>query len=378
MFKNFFWIFITSGIIIVLIILSQLFVIPYIINNSFFEKYHLNDSINKKTVVINKTEKVIVKENFSLAKTSERVSPSVVKILFFQSNKVKKTKINLNQSSKTGVVLSSDGVIVTTLTNNLLAFEKDNFRVILDNGEIFQVEKIIQDKFNNLLFLKIKADNLAVPPFGNSQELEDGEKVILVGRSRSTEKPVFSLSLIQEHNLNFNKEGRKFLFSDENSSVFILAGGLKEEFKGGPVVDFNGTMVGLVDSIENVDGVHNFFVPITNIAKSLDKIITNNKVQYPKLGVYYFKITPELAYLNNLSDTKGAFVYAPSGVVTLTNSAGRKAGLVYGDIIQAVNDETVDMQKPFSMLLSKYNSEDRIILKVLRKSKKIEIPVILK
>jgi serine protease Do len=378
MFKKLFWIFIALIIGVLFVIFSQLFITPYIINNSFFEKYHLNDSVNKKTVIVNKTEKVIVKENFSLVKTGERVSPSVVKVLFFQLNKFKKTKINLDQNSKTGVVLSSDGVIVTTLSNNLLTFKKDNFRVILNNGDIFQVEKIVQDKFNNLLFLKIKADNLTVAPFGNSQDLENGEKVILVGHSRSTEKPVFSLNLIQEHNLNFNKEGRKFLFSDENSSVFILSGDLGREFRGGPVVDFNGTMVGLVDSIENVDGVHNFFIPIANIAKSLNKIITNNKVQYPKLGVYYFEITPELAYLNNLSNTKGSFVYAPSGVVTLANSAGRKAGLVYGDVIQAVNDEAIDMQKSLSMILSEYNSGDRVVLKILRKGKKIEIPIVLK
>jgi serine protease Do len=362
--------------IVLLIVLIQIFIVPRLLQTAFLQKYHFLKEDSEKTIVINKTEKVTVKEDFSLAKTGERVASGVVKIMLVPEKK--NTKINLNSTIQTGVVLSGDGIVVTVLSDDLKKATEKNLRVLLNDERIFKVEKVFKDDFNELLFLKIKADNLVSVPFGNSRELENGEKIILIGSVGGVKKPIYGLNIIRNYTLNFNKEGRQFLFSDKNSSVFILNGAIGKEFIGAPAVDFNGTIVGLANVVQNVSGRYDFFIPIVNIEKSLRKLIENDEISYPKLGTYYFNLTEELSLLNNISEKEGAFVYTPSGRVTLAQSAGRIAGLKYGDIILAVNEEKIGKGNNLAEILSDYRVGDKITLRIVRQGKEMSLPLTLK
>jgi serine protease Do len=361
---------------VLLIVLVQIFIVPRLLQTAFLQKYHFLKEDGEKTIVINKTEKVTVKEDFSLAKTGERVASGVVKIMLVPEKK--NTKINLNSTIQTGVVLSGDGIVVTVLSDDLKKATEKNLRVLLNDERIFKVEKVFKDDFNELLFLKIKADNLVSVPFGNSRELENGEKIILIGSVGGVKKPIYGLNIIRNYTLNFNKEGRQFLFSDKNSSVFILNGTIGKEFIGAPAVDFNGTIVGLANVVQNVSGRYDFFIPIVNIEKSLRKLIENDEISYPKLGTYYFNLTEELSLLNNISEKEGAFVYTPSGRVTLAQSAGRIAGLKYGDIILAVNEEKIGKGNNLAEILSNYRVGDKITLRIVRQGKEMSLPLTLK
>lgn len=368
--------FISQFILFISLVLAlALFVAPKISTMPWFAKYDLLGLNDKKTVIVNKTEKITVQENFSLKKVAENTLPSMVKIIF-EPIKQKKNQIIL-PVSQSGIILSSDGVVVTSFNNhdNRFIGSKYKTEVFLNNGEIAEAKVMAIDNFNNLVFLKIDKDNLPVAPFGETDTMENGEKTIIVGYSQETNEQILTSNLIEEYQKNFNINGAKFIFSDENSSVLKLGIPLSEEFIGGAIIDFRGSLVGIINQRSDHSGRKHFFVtPIENIQNSFQQLIQNKKISYPKLGIYYLNITPALTQINNLSSENGALVYTPSGqLVTIKGSRGRQAGLRFGDIILKVNNEEITTDNTLSMILSKYRAEDKLELEVKRQDKIIQV-----
>ncbi len=366
-----------TGIVLFIgsVLFLVLFVAPKISTMPWFAKYNLLGLNDKKTIVINKTEKITVQENFSLKKVAENTLPGIVKIIF-KPIKAGKNKIIL-PVSQSGIILSSDGIIVTSVSNkdNKFINPKYKIEIFLNDETMIEAKVMAVDNFNNLVFLKIDRDNLPVAPFGETDTIENGEKTILIGYSQETNEPVLTSNLIEEYQKNFNINGAKFIFSDKNSSVLKLGMPFSDEFVGGATIDFQGSLIGVINQRSDYAGKKQFFVtPIENIQNSFQQLIQNKKISYPKLGIYYLNITPVLAQINNLSSENGALIYTPSGkLVTIKGSRGRQAGLRFGDIILKVNDEEVTTDNTLGMILSKYRAEDKLELEVKRQDKIIQV-----
>lgn len=367
-------------LIILILILSiaisfvmQFFVWPRLITMPFFAKYELEKD-NKKTIVINKTERITVKEDFSLAKSAEKVIPAVAKVYFLQEEPSVGKKIELNTQSSTGVILSGDGVIVTVLPKFNL--KNKIIKVFLASGQEFIAEIKNVDTFNGLLVLKVDADNLPVAPFGASDNLDNGEKLILVGQAMFENKPIFALRAIQEYSNNFSKKGTEFLFSDENSEVFILDNGVSGQFIGGAAVDFNGTIIGLINNVENIDGESSFIIPFENVKKSVENAFSKIDKEENLFGVYYLNINEKLIISNKLSVNQGALVYSSSGkngLAVLAKSVGQELGLRIYDIVTHINEVRIDNENTLSKVLKAQDLNKELRVKIIRKGKKIEL-----
>ena len=353
----------------------QFFVWPRLSSSPFFAKYQLEGN-KEKTIIINKTEKITVKEEFSLTKSAEKIIPAITRVYFIPEKMTSGGAIRVNVESHAGVILSGDGVVATTLP----AFSLKNriIKVFLADNREYVAEIKNKDVFNGLLILKIKADNLPVAPFGESNNLHNGEKLILSGQAISNNRPIFALRTIQEHSKDFNKKGLEFLFSDENSEVFILDNAINYQFVGGPAIDFNGTVVGLVSTVKNIKGEVPFVIPFENVKKSIDSAFSNKKSQDNIFGVYYININNELKVLNDLPIDHGAMIYSPSGrngLAVVANSLGREAGLKIGDIITHINGIKIDDENTLSEVLATQNLDEEIKIKVVRSKKEIELSV---
>ena len=351
----------------------QFFVWPRLSVTPFFAKYELGKN-NKKTIVINKTEKITVKEDFSLANSAEKIIPAVAKIYFLPEVSIAGKKIELNTESATGVVLAGDGVIVTVLPE--FSLSNRVIKVFLADGQEFVAKIKNKDTFNGLLILKIEADNLPVVPFGESDNLNNGEKLILVGQAMFDNKPIFALRAIQEYSNNFSKKGTKFLFSDENSEVFILDNVVSEQFVGGAAVDFNGTIIGLINNVRNIDGENSVIIPFENVKKSVENAFNQTNKEDNIFGAYYLNINEKLSISNELSVDQGALIYSPSGkngLAVLTKSIGQEAGLKIYDIITNVNEIKIDDDNTLSDVLRTQDLNGEIRIKIIRNGKSLEL-----
>jgi serine protease Do len=366
---------VTSIVLISIVVnlATQFFVWPRLSTIPFFARYQL-EGRDEKTIIINKTEKITVKEEFSLTKPAEKIMPAITRVYFIPKKKVTDGAIKLNIQSSTGVILSGDGVIATTFPEFNL--EDKVIKVFLADDREFTAEVKNEDIFNGLLILKIKADNLPVAPFGESNNLHNGEKLILSGQSVSDNRPIFALRTIQEHTKDFNKKGLEFLYSDENSEVFILDNVVDQQFVGGPAVDFNGTVVGLISSVKNINGEISFIIPFENVKKSIDNAFNERSQQGNIFGVYYLNINNKLKKINKLSVDQGALVYSSSGkngLAVVTKSIGRGVGLRINDIITHINGIEINNENTLSEILAIQNLDEEIKINIIRNEKELEL-----
>jgi membrane-associated protease RseP (regulator of RpoE activity) len=91
-----------------------------------------------------------------------------------------------------------------------------------------------------------------------------------------------------------------------------------------------------------------------------------------QLGVGYQSLTPTIAENEALSVDEGALVTS-----VVEESPAADAGLQEGDIIVAVDGDTVDIEHTLSDRLYAYEAEDHVSLTVLREGETLEIGVVL-
>ena len=157
-----------------------------------------------------------------------------------------------------------------------------------------------------------------------------------------------------------------------------LAG--SENFVGGPVIGFNGEMVGLVGALVIDNVTKSFLIPSNVVRESLDRVISGTLAKRPVLGVYYLPITKVLALGQGLSRDRGALVYSLSGktgLAVIANSPAMKAGIQAGDIISAINGKEINLDNPLPEVLARFSTGDTVELLLIRGGEERRVSVTL-
>lgn len=147
-------------------------------------------------------------------------SISTIGVQAFRDNKVYK------QGS--GLILSSDGLIVTTF---------DNMPVNASSSQIFYGDKIYKptilarDYVKNLVLLKIGAENLTVSRLDQSDSIQSGEELIIVGSVPFISRPtIFS---------------QRAVLSYSTDREIVLDSTMNYYISGAKVVNVRGEVLGL-------------------------------------------------------------------------------------------------------------------------------------
>lgn len=372
-------------------VLMDSFLMPWLSSKDSFSKWSFFQKVNENVTVINKTEQVIVKEDFSVAKTARNVLPSVVKIISY-SEKDKKiagfqeiqTSRELQQKVKTGLIITNDGLIVSVRKKEdqiNRTKEQLKYKILLSDNVEFDAELIFSDEFSELDFFKAKQENLPTPTFGNSKTLESGEKVIVVGNTGGNYQNSFSLGVVNEIDETFTLLNSQLSSSEKIEGAILTDAKIDEKNAGGPVLDFNGTVIGIANFIVKDGNVEGFVMPINKLKSTIDAMVKGDKIERANLGLYYLSIDKEISLLSDLAVSKGALVYSfhgQQGLAVKRGSAADLAGIEIGDVILSVDGTEITLEKPLANILSGFSAGDLVKLKVLREEKEEELEVVLK
>lgn len=365
-------------------IMAEKYLFPHLASSDFFSKYNFFQKSTENVTVINKTEQVYIKEDYSVRKIVDSVSSSVVGIIPV-SDQMNEKAVSFKKG--TGTIVTSDGIIMTFASAIGLNIpdedaskgkETKKYKVVIDGNNVYEAELLGVDSWSNLAFLKINASNLPVISFGNSADYRSGEKIIMLGEGFSQGEKNFSAGILRGINPSYNISEKSLSVAEKLEGIFEVNFPDSEKFVGAPAVDYSSQTVGILGETQK-DGKKEFFlIPSQKIKLVLDKVIAKKLEENPQLGIYYISLSKDYAISHNLKNENGALIYSPSGqqgLAVIEGSSAQKAGLKLGDIIIKVGETDINFQNNLSGILYQYKKGDQAEFTVLRNDAEMKIIV---
>jgi len=359
-----------SKLLIIIIIVSFA---AGILGGGLFDKVimpFIEKGLGKSNNVIigDKTEKITVEENSAVIDSVKKVSPSVVSIIGTSNVMDFFGDISQQKGEGTGFILTSDGLVMTN--KHVVSDSSANYKVMTSDGKSYKANILAKDPLSDLAILKIDAKNLKVVELGDSDELQIGEKVIAIGNALGEFDNTITTGVI-------SAKGRPIQASDQSGQGQEMLEGLLQTDaainpgnSGGPLLNLRGQVIGINTAVASAENI-GFAIPI-NVAKpAIDSVSKSGKIVRPMMGVRYISVTSDLATLNNLPVSKGAWVYSGSDLKAsvLQGGPASKAGIKDKDIITRVGDQEIDKAHGLSSIIQKYKPGDIVDITYLRDGK---------
>jgi serine protease Do len=272
--------------------------------------------------------------------------------------------------------LTANGYI---LTNNHVVEDamEGGIKVQLSDTREYNAKLIGTDKLTDLAVVKVDAADLQPANIGNSDEVEVGHIVFAIGsplglKSTMTQGIVSALG----RPLGIISDGRTENAGYAIENFIQTDAAVNPGNSGGPLVDINGTVVGVNSAIATTNARYqgySFAIPINLAKKVATDIIKFGKTRRGYIGVQIQTVDAVTAKASGLEKTRGVIV----SVVT-PKSAGEAAGIEAGDIILSVDGKEVNSSNSLQTTVANYYPGDEVTLKMWRGRRMIEKKVTLK
>jgi S1-C subfamily serine protease len=140
---------------------------------------------------------------------------------------------------------------------------------------------------------------------------------------------------------------------------------------GGPLLNIKGEVVGINQAIRRDGQNISFAIPV-DVAKSVvSQLLQTGTIHHAYLGIGMVDMDPNIAKTIGVSpDTKGVAVARVDA-----NSPAYKAGLLPRDIIQRINDKSVNSSKEVQTLVRAQKPGEKLDMWLLRQTEAVHIPV---
>ncbi|HZF68086.1 MAG TPA: trypsin-like peptidase domain-containing protein [Gemmatirosa sp.] len=233
-----------------------------------------------------------------------------------------------------GFIVRADGVIVT---NAHVVSGATRVSVAMRDGKTYSARVVGSDETNDLAVLKIDARGLPVAPLGNSNDLQIGEWAVAIGNPfgfvLGNTEPSVTAGVI-------SAVGRNLVGGAEGGGVYVdmiqTDAAINPGNSGGPLVNADGTVVGVNSSIYSPSGGSvglGFAIPINRARRVAEDLLAHGEVRRPYVGLQL-----QAPRTNNPREllTAGVVVrYVAPG------SPAAQAGVRGGDVLVRVGPRTL-------------------------------------
>ena len=278
-----------------------------------------------------------------------------------------------------GVVVRSNGYIVT---NDHVVQGFSQFQVTLSNGTQDSAQLVGQDPQDDLAVLKVSATNLQPINIGDSGQLQIGAFAIAIGSPLGLQQSA-TFGIISALNRTAS-EGANGPAA-ELTGLIQTSAPINPGNSGGALVNLQGQLIGIptlgaVDpnTGSGANGI-GFAIPSDRVKFVADQLITSGHLTNSGqgfMGIRGEDVTPQLASANNLPVQSGVLV---TGFVNdaAGKSPAQQAGIKQGDIIVAVNGQSVTGNGDLAALLISDSPGTQVKITIARGSGQQNISVTL-
>lgn len=257
-------------------------------------------------------------------------------------------------SSGSGVIVSSDGYIVT---NNHVIENAEVIEIVMNNKKSYAAKVIGRDATTDIALLKIDETGLPYLTYGNSDDLRIGEWVLAIGNPFNLTSTVTAgIVSAKARNIDANS-GNQVIESYIQTDAAVNPGS-----SGGALVNAKGELVGINSAIASQTGSYvgySFAIPVNMVRKIVADLAEFGSVQRAYLGIEMIDLNSQTAKKLNVDNVDGVYV---ANVVR--GGSAEKSGIAAGDIILAVNDSKVNSATELLEIISLYRPGANVTLDV--------------
>lgn len=328
--------------------------------------------------------RVPVKQNLQLEESSavidaaKKISPAVVSVT--ASGRVMDFFGQVSDQDLgggTGFIITSDGLIIT---NKHVVEQQASYKVVLNDGKIYDATIKAVDPYNDLAVLKIDAKDLPTVELGSSADLQVGQYVIAVGNALAEFQNSVSLGVVSAKGRTLsNIEGTSETLTD----LIQTDAAINPGNSGGPLVNLAGQVVGINSVIASNTGGSiglGFAISIDSVKSIIDSVRKTGQIIRPYLGVRYLAINKTIKQLNSLSVDYGVIVTSGNtlgALAVIPGGPSDKAGIKENDILLKLNGDQIDQDHTLPFLLSKYQVGEKVSVQLLRSGSEMTVQVTL-
>ena len=335
----------------------------------FFENFYTVTDSSHTVINIERTDLPIdfacavapATEEITLQELYRGCAPSIVGISGYMNGKS-------GYNWGTGVVLSSDGLI---LTNTHVIADCDRAAVTLFDDSVYEAKLVGADSISDIAVLKIETEGLVPAAFGDSTVLEVGDRVAAIGNPLGEEfRMTLTDGIISAIERGMNYKGHSMNLLQTNTAI-------NEGNSGGPLFNMYGQVIGITNmkmmsSYSSIEGI-GFAIPSATVVKLVNIIVREGSVTgRPSIGITVGAIPDEAREKYGLPTSGGLYISAVS-----EGSDAAAKGLREGDIILKVGGVEVSTTAEISAMKEALSVGDTMTFTVWRDGEIFDVDVML-
>jgi S1-C subfamily serine protease len=317
---------------------------------------------------------VTLDESSAIIDVAAKAGPSVVRVFT--------TGIDPNSATAqeqdgvgSGIIFDTAGWI---LTNRHVVAGTTDLTVQLKDGTKFPATIYGIDTLTDLAIIKIDATGLPAATIGDSDGLKVGELVIAIGSPLGTFDNSVTSGIVSAMGRDITTDGGRI------RNLIQTDAAINPGNSGGPLLDATGAVIGVNTAIARDSTGIGFSIPIDIARPMMRQALAGEALARPYIGIQYVSIDPQIVKHLTLPVEAGAYVQLldqnldPTGENAVRPaSPAANAGVKTGDIVTAINGQTIDATHPLDAILTQFAPGDRITLNVLRDGQRLMIEVTL-
>ena len=317
--------------------------------------------------ILNKTS-VDILETDSINEAVNKVYNSVVLIESYSKGKM--------ISTGTGFVYKKDSKMGYILTNQHVIENSDEIKVIYIDGTTVDAKLLGSDVLSDIAVLSVDSESvLEVSSLGVSEESKIGDTIFTVGSPLGEDyMGTVTKGIISGLNRNISVSTSS---GDNMMEVIQIDAAINPGNSGGPLVNLKGEVIGInsIKLVQNeVEGM-GFSIPIELVLTITTNLEQGKKIERPIFGVTSTSIHDKQNLKMSGIIIDDSIKEGLAVIDVEKGSSAYYAGIIEGDVIYEVENETIDDIASFRYILYKHQVGDKIKVKYYRGKKQMEVDV---
>jgi serine protease DegS len=307
------------------------------------------------TVVNIATQTLVTNQNYRISK--DPLMQHLYDQLFGEPRK------RLEKSLGSGVIVSSDGII---LTNYHVIKNANKIEVAVQNGKIALATIIGVDPDTDIAVLKIPLTNLSNIKFADSVQSRVGDVVLAIGNPFGVGQTVTSGII--------SGKGRNMLGINTFENFIQTDAAINPGNSGGALINPAGELVGINTAIISQSGGSQgigLAIPVNLAQTVMQQILMQGYVTRGWIGIAIKELTSEQIASMSLSTNDGVLV-----AEVLHGGPAFSAGLKAKDVILKINNTVVYNRRIALNAISKITPGETILITIKHSSEEKVISVI--